>query len=660
MKGWQNFKKERLRSFGWWVFIILIGLTGSLLGTLLFWGYFFYLLKFKMDLNFLDAVTLSIKFYKYFWMGLKLSSLKLDGMPLVYFAYGYSALGILLFILFITFIKKAMSNRTNSDTGHADLYGSAHFATRAELIRSKMLVRHNKKRSFDKELIVGRRGLGDFYAFGGPQFIALAAPTRTGKGVGFVIPNCLNYPHNLWVYDPKGENRRISGAVREKIMGHKIITFAPFEKKTHRYNPFYYVDFGADVIIDSEEVSVLAEVAREGDFDTQVANLSKLMFPENPHEKDPFFSNQARNLFIILMNVYRDLRWTKRGLYFCYEFNLDIPDEPTCFFVGTMVSGFFIPGQSENLITFMDFASKREVLSPNTLAMWQVFRTMGGAPETFSSVQGVFTSAFGVFNNARLRKFTETNDIDFRKLREDKMDVFFIVSPDDLPSAGFITRLIHSDLITKNLRELPQNNPKLKRVCTMLMDEFVAAGYLEIFVKGVGYMAGYNMRMVMIYQNDAQLESAPPLGYGREAASTLKANHACNLYYGINHKDFYNDAKKLSDTLGTYTTTDESQSIGHDGKISRTISKKSRALMLPQEIMTLNDDLIILTNETSPIRAHKAFYYDDPYFTDKFLEVSPYLKARYKKGQVPSQQDFETAMQMGELDCDHSLIPTNA
>nr|WP_275897686.1 type IV secretory system conjugative DNA transfer family protein [Helicobacter suis] len=40
---------------------------------------------------------------------------------------------------------------------------------------------------------MGRKDKGDFYAFGGQEFIALAAPTRTGKGVGFIIPNLLNY-----------------------------------------------------------------------------------------------------------------------------------------------------------------------------------------------------------------------------------------------------------------------------------------------------------------------------------------------------------------------------------------------------------------------------------------------------------------------------------
>ncbi|MFP3427663.1 type IV secretory system conjugative DNA transfer family protein, partial [Pseudoalteromonas sp. SIMBA_162] len=47
---------------------------------------------------------------------------------------------------------------------------------------------------------------GRYLRFGGQQFVLLAAPARSGKGVGVVIPNLLTFPDSVVVLDIKQEN----------------------------------------------------------------------------------------------------------------------------------------------------------------------------------------------------------------------------------------------------------------------------------------------------------------------------------------------------------------------------------------------------------------------------------------------------------------------
>jgi type IV secretion system protein VirD4 len=45
-----------------------------------------------------------------------------------------------------------------------------------------------------------------FLEFFGNEFVFVAAPTRSGKGVGIVIPNLLHYRDSCVVLDVKNEN----------------------------------------------------------------------------------------------------------------------------------------------------------------------------------------------------------------------------------------------------------------------------------------------------------------------------------------------------------------------------------------------------------------------------------------------------------------------
>jgi type IV secretion system protein VirD4 len=96
-----------------------------------------------------------------------------------------------------------------------DLHGSAHWAGRKEIGATGLLAAENG-------VYVGawRNGRKTYYLRdSGPSHVLAFAPTRTGKGVGLVIPTLLSWPHSVVVHDIKGENWKVTAGWRQKGLG---------------------------------------------------------------------------------------------------------------------------------------------------------------------------------------------------------------------------------------------------------------------------------------------------------------------------------------------------------------------------------------------------------------------------------------------------------
>lgn len=130
--------------------------------------------------------------------------------------------------------------------GHADqadTHGSARFATNAEA-RDLM---------GDAGLLIGRdRKTGKLLRYPGPAHLLTIAPTRSGKGVGTIIPNLLEYPFAVVCIDPKGENARIAARQRGKFGPvHVLDPFGITGLAPAGYNPLDRIDpAGLDVADD--------------------------------------------------------------------------------------------------------------------------------------------------------------------------------------------------------------------------------------------------------------------------------------------------------------------------------------------------------------------------------------------------------------------------
>ena len=76
----------------------------------------------------------------------------------------------------------------------------------------------------------------------GPGHVLVMAPTRSGKGVGVVVPTLLTWPHSALVHDLKGENWQLTAGARQR-MGQICLKFDPTDTTgtSVKYNPLEQV-----------------------------------------------------------------------------------------------------------------------------------------------------------------------------------------------------------------------------------------------------------------------------------------------------------------------------------------------------------------------------------------------------------------------------------
>ncbi|KAA3682730.1 type IV secretory system conjugative DNA transfer family protein (plasmid) [Campylobacter fetus] len=539
----------------------------------------------------------------------------INSYPQIYPAVGLAMLLSFSIVFIIPFLPQQRS-----------LHGKARFASAAEI---------RKLGLYGKDGIIIGKYNNKLLRFGGQQFVALGAPTRSGKGVGIVIPNLLDYKYSAVVQDIKQECFDFTSKYRQDKLGQEVFLFNPFDRRTHRYNPLAYINMQGT------------------NSDGELTDFANILYPiKGDGSVTDYFNGKAQDLFIGLCYMCNDILTSKFGLAFIKRFNLECSF--TLYGILSLSDGF----------TFTESGSGREVSG-----FEETYKTLCGLKivsakaqeriNTFlniksdnerSSAKGSFISPLTQFRSDNMRLATSGNDFDFRDLRKKKMTIYVGITPDQLTNAKLILNIFWQQLILVNTKELPQTNKELKYPVMLLMDEFTASGYLPTYLKGISFIAGYGLRSVMIYQSNSQLETNQPDGYGREGAKTLLTNHACQIYYTPREQE---DAEKISKMLGTMTVKNRSRNLGQGGGGSE--SDASRALMLPQELreMKFEDELITIDNG-KPILCNKAFYYSDPYFMDKFKAISPTLKA--VKG-LPDKKQLENAIQNGETRIE---IPTQS
>jgi type IV secretion system protein VirD4 len=476
------------------------------------------------------------------------------GVPLL----GYAA----LLVLILKPAKKSM-------------HGDARFANSGDLARHGMF-----KPSKDG-IVVGRFN-GNLVRLSGQQFVILAAPTRSGKGVGVVIPNLLDYQESMVVLDIKQENFDLTSGWRAS-QGHEVYLFNPFaeDRRTHRWNPLSYV---------SKDPAFRV---------SDLMSIAAMLYPDGADDQK-FWISQARNAFMAFsLYLFENLDDERASGFPVAQ------DAPTLGGIYRLSSG-----DGTELKAYLRTLSQKKFLSGNTRSAFS--NLLSQADETFSSILGTFKEPLNAWINPVLDAATSGDDFFLTDLRRKKMTVYVGIQPNKLAESRLIVNLFFSQVVNLNTKELPQKNPELKHQCLLLMDEFTSIGKVDIIATAVAYMAGYNIRLLPIIQSMAQLDAT----YGKDVSRTLITNHALQVIYAPREQQ---DANDYSDMLG-YTTV-RKQNITRGREISRSESEERRALMLPQELkaMGVDKEVILYEGIPHPVMCDKIKYYQDRYFTSRLL-----------------------------------------
>lgn len=476
------------------------------------------------------------------------------------------------------------------------LYGDAKFARDSDLQKSKLL---KWEKENEKDILVGAYK-GKYLWYTAPDFVSLGAGTRAGKGAAIGIPNLLIRKHSLIALDPKQELWKITSKVREILLGNQVYLLDPFNSKTHQFNPLFYIDLKAE----------------SGAKD--LLKLIEILFPSyGMTGAEAHFNNLAGQYWTGLAKLLHF--FVNYAPDWLNEFNL----KPV-FSIGSVVDLYSNIDRERVLTNRQDFENTpgldETALFHLRDALTKIREYHETEDEQRSSIDGSFRKKMSLFYLPTVRKCTDGNDFDLRQLRREDITVYVGVNAEDISLAYDFLNLFFNFVIEVTLRENPDFDQTLKHDCLMFLDEFPSIGYMPIIKKGSGYIAGFKLKLLTIYQNISQLNEI----YGTEGAKTLMSAHPCRIIYAVSEED---DAQKISEKLG-YITTKSKGSSKNKGGSSESENEARRALVLPQELGTLDftEEFIILKGE-NPVKARKALYYLDPYFMDRLMLVSPKLSA---------------------------------
>lgn len=450
-----------------------------------------------------------------------------------------------------------------------ELYGKTRFANRADLNKEKLLS--------PQGIILGRQKK-DFLRLPGSEFVMLAAPTRSGKGVSFVIPNLLTFPDSAVVLDIKGENYRLTSQFRKKHLKNKIIYFNPFSENSHRWNPLSYIS-------DDERYRI-----------NDIMNLAVMIFPSSNDDKDGFWIDTGRDFFLGLALLV-----------------LETPSLPKT--MGEIIRQASGKGQEpiEYLNSILSIRQKSDL--PLSEKCVNALNSFLSAPEnTRGNIMKTFSGKLRRWENTIVDKATSGDDFDLRDIRKKKMSIYIHIDPANMEQAEFLVNLFFTQLINENIKELPESNPELKIKCLIMLDEFAAAGRIGIVAKSVGFMAGYNLRLVIVIQDKTQLESA----YDKDAHNII-SNMGAVIYFTPHD---IKEAEEYSKMIGYNTVSSRSVSRPGGQRTSTTESPHQRALMLPQELLEMERTKELVRRAGIPmIQAEKIQYFKEKYFQERLEAV---------------------------------------
>lgn len=479
-------------------------------------------------------------------------------------------------------------------------HGDARFATRADLSRLGLL------KGDPTGIIVGKVG-NSFLRLPGTRHALLAAPTRSGKGVGAVIPNLLSYEGSMVVLDIKQEAFDITSKWRSKLG--PTYLFNPFAEdlRTHRWNPFAYVRNDA--------------IHRVPDLQAIADCLYK-----DPPNQDPFWANMARSTFVAAASLLFDCWADGVSKGFGKE-----DGYPTLGAIYRLLSGdgTDLKAHLKSILVLSHVSHGTRTAFANITAL---------AEQTFTSVIASAQAPLLVMANPILDKATSGNDFWLPDLRRRVQSIYVGISPSKLTEAAGLLNLFFNQAIKLNVGTTPDKDPSLRHQCLFMLDEFTALGRVDIMVDGVAYFAGYNVRVFCVIQSLSQLDAV----YGAEKARSMITNLACQVIYTPREQ---RDANEYSEMLG-YTTERKRQrtrskgGFGQGSSVSYAEVEEKRALMLPQELKALDPkrEIVFIEGTPYPIRCNKIRYYEDGYFKPRLQGATavPRLETTRQREPAPA------------------------
>ncbi|WP_425409305.1 IncP-type conjugal transfer protein TraG [Hyphococcus sp.] len=468
-------------------------------------------------------------------------------------------------------------------------YGSSRWATRKEIIKA----RYHKSAG----VFLGRYEQ-NYLRHDGPEHVIAFAPTRSGKGVGLVVPTLLSWPGGAVIHDIKGENWDLTSGWRSGFSN--CVRFDPTDPQTARFNPLLEVRRGANEVRDAQNIADI------------------LVDPDGPYLRRDHWDKTAYALLVgaILHVLYAEENKSLAQVVSLLSDPNHSFDETIDRMAGTNHVGTEDAPKTHPVIA--EFVQEVKNRTSNER----------------SGVLSTALSFLSLYRDPLVANTTSACDFRIADLRDEQrpLSLYLVVPPSDISRTKPLMRLILNQ-IGRRLTEHHGAAHAGQRVLLML-DEFPALGKLDFFESALAFMAGYGVRAFLIAQSLNQIENA----YGPN--HSILDNAHVRVSFATNDE---RTAKRVSDMLGSATEMRAMRNYaGHRlapwlAHVMVSRQETQRPLLTPGEIMQLPpDDELVMISGLPPIRAKKLKYYEDRNFTERTLPAQEAPKIN----EAPAKHDW--------------------
>lgn len=494
----------------------------------------------------------------------------------------------------------AMSIRRSRQSRLVTTYGSARWAEAADI--------HKAGLDQTAGVFLGLHG-DQYLRHEGPEHVLAFAPTRSGKGVGLVIPTLLSWPASAVIHDIKGENWNLTAGWRSRCS--HCLLFNPTDPLSAAYNPLLEVRRGSHEVRDVQNIADI------------------LVDPEGALERRNHWEKTSHALLVgaILHVLFAGEDKTLRGV-------ANFLSDPACPFEVTLHQMMTTRHLGDGTHPVVASAA-REVLNKSE--------------NERSGVLSTAMSFLGLYRDPTVAEVTSRCDWRIADLiaAEHPVSLYLVVPPSDISRTKPLIRLILNQ-IGRRLTESLDGSDGIERrhKLLLMLDEFPALGRLDFFETALAFMAGYGIRSFLIAQSLNQIDKA----YGQN--HSILDNCHVRVTFATNDE---RTAKRISETLGTATELRAQRNYaGHRlapwlGHLMVSRQETARPLLTPGEVMQLPpDEAVVMISSVAPIRARKLRYYTDANFKRRVLPPPVLVAGRYADA-PPARADDWSGLAMPDV-----------
>ena len=347
-------------------------------------------------------------------------------------------------------------------------YGSARWADASDIRRAGLLT--------ESGVFLGRTG-PRYLRHDGPEHIMAFAPTRSGKGVGLVVPTLLGWLGSAVIHDIKGENWQLTSGWRQRFS--HCLLFNPTDARSARYNPLLEVRRGTDEVRDVQNIADI------------------LVDPEGALERRNHWEKTSHSLLVgaILHILYAE---EDKTLARVASFLSD-PQRPFTATLRRMMTTNHLGTTDAPIVHPVVASAAREVLNKSE--------------NERSGVLSTAMSFLGLYRDPTVAAVTSRCDWRIADLVEGKSPVslYLVVPPSDISRTKPLIRLVLNQIgrrLTERLHAENGTNAANRHKLLMMLDEFPALGRLDFFETSLAFLAGYGVRAFLIAQSLNQIEKA--------------------------------------------------------------------------------------------------------------------------------------------------------